>query len=99
MMHLNAFNMKRKSFTIILFFFIHFSAISQSPSWAWAKNSGGINSDGGKSVCTDLNGNIYVTGYYAGPIAFGTATLNSIGTINVFIAKYDKSGNVLWAKN
>ncbi|HXD91728.1 MAG TPA: T9SS type A sorting domain-containing protein [Bacteroidia bacterium] len=67
----------------------------------WAKRVGGTVSDVGNSVSTDAFGNIFVTGGFSSPtIAFGTYTLtNASGNNNIFIAKYDANGNVLWAKN
>lgn len=70
----------------------------------WAKNHGGITAtmgEGGNSVTTDNSGNIFVTGYYTSPtVVFGAYTLTNSGTgFTTFLAKYDGSGNVLWAKN
>lgn len=66
----------------------------------WAKSSGGIYDDVGYSVAADLNGNILVTGYYYSPsITLGSYTLTNAGGGDIFIVKYDPSGNVLWAKS
>ncbi|MFH1005315.1 MAG: T9SS type A sorting domain-containing protein, partial [Bacteroidota bacterium] len=50
----------------------------------------------------DANGNILVAGYfYSSSIIFGSTTLTNAGsnTRDMFLAKYDASGNVLWAKS
>jgi hypothetical protein len=69
----------------------------------WAKSAGGTEFDFGKAISTDASGNILVTGEFALPtITFGTTTLTnsgSVGTKNIFVVKYDPSGNVLWAKS
>jgi hypothetical protein len=68
----------------------------------WAKQMGGSAQDVVHSVATDAFGNSYVTGaFYASPTAtFGNITLtNSSNDWNMFIAKYDPNGNVIWAKN
>ncbi len=67
----------------------------------WAKRAGGTGGDYGRSVATDASGNIYVTGYFNSPsIAFGATTLtNASNYTDIFIAKYDAAGNVLWAKS
>jgi hypothetical protein len=46
-----------------------------------------------------LNGDIYVVGAFLGStITFGSFTLNNAGTLDdIFLAKYDASGNVIWA--
>jgi hypothetical protein len=66
----------------------------------WAKRAGGLNGDMARAVATDPSGNVYITGYYTDPITFGPFLLHnqSIGS-DIFITKYDGSGNVLWAKS
>jgi hypothetical protein len=64
----------------------------------WAKSAGGTNSDYANSVAVDASGNIYLAGYFASPtITFGSTTLTNAGSYNIFLAKYDANGNVLWA--
>ncbi len=66
----------------------------------WAKNEGVNGKVAAKSVCTDLNGNIFLYGEFNSPsITIGTTTLFNFGNYDVFIVKYDSNGNVLWAKN
>ena len=66
----------------------------------WAKSAGGNNSDGSNSVTTDFNNNIIITGNFQSPIVtFGTDTITNADSANIFIVKYDPSGNVLWAKS
>lgn len=62
----------------------------------WVKKFGGTDRDAGFAVTTDSSGNIYVTGTYSSPlIIFNNDTLINNG--NIFIAKYDSSGNEIWA--
>jgi len=73
---------------------------AQTPNWVWAKSAGSTSLDQGRCVATDANGNVFATGYYYGPsITFGTITLNNLGSGDVFLVKYDASGNVLWANS
>ncbi len=66
----------------------------------WAKSAGGANEDDGWSLSTDAGGNVFVTGQFWSPtITFGSITLINAGVSNVFVAKYDANGNVLWAKS
>ncbi len=65
----------------------------------WAKGAGGGSNDEGYSVSTDASGNIYLSGYFTQPSNFGTIRLTSAGQADLFLAKYDPSGNVLWAKS
>ncbi|NVO01842.1 MAG: SBBP repeat-containing protein [Bacteroidetes bacterium] len=74
-------------------------ANAQSPAWTWAKFAGGTGDEIGKSVATDNHGNTYVTGYFtSSTITFGSTVLTCSGNKDVFVAKYDVVGNVLWAK-
>jgi hypothetical protein len=68
----------------------------------WAKRAGGTDFDEGHSISTDVNGNSYITGFFRGTITFGTftfTTFTAAGGPDIFVAKYDSSGNVIWAKN
>jgi len=68
----------------------------------WAKRAGGTDSEKGYGIATDLNGNVFVTGYFQSTsVVFGATTLvNTAGaSFDIFVAKYDPSGNVLWAKS
>lgn len=66
----------------------------------WAKSAGGNSSDKGTGIAADDDGNVYATGYFYSPtIAFDTIVLTKADTYDIFIAKYDSSGNVLWAKS
>lgn len=73
---------------------------AQSPDWQWAKSVGGINDEDSRSVSTDAGGNVYITGrFMSSSITFDTTTLTNAGSGDIFIVKYDSSGNVLWAKS
>lgn len=64
----------------------------------WVKGAGGGSNDEGYSLSTDVSGNIYLSGYFTQPSNFGTIRLTSAGQADLFLAKYDPAGNVLWAK-
>jgi hypothetical protein len=70
-----------------------------SQGWQWAKSSGGLNNDQGRAVCTDPSGNVIVAGGYAAPsMQIGTVTINSLGSGDIYLAKYDPNGNVIWVQ-
>ncbi len=64
----------------------------------WAQGEGGGSNDEAYAVKVDGQGNIYVAGYFNSNALFGTITLSTTGISDAFIAKYDSSGTVLWAK-
>ncbi|MFZ4563460.1 MAG: hypothetical protein ACOYNU_08790, partial [Bacteroidales bacterium] len=73
-------------------------SFSQSTEWLWAKGAGGPNDEMGVSVATDASGNVFVAGYFKSPsLTLGSFTLTRTGSCNVFLAKYDAGGNVIWA--
>ena len=62
----------------------------------WATSAGGLGADTVTGIATDNAGYLYITGYFnSSSITFGTTTLTnaSAGTNDIFIAKYDISGN------
>jgi hypothetical protein len=66
----------------------------------WARRYGGKSSDWVRSVASDSIGNIYITGYYRDSIAFDSIHYlkKSIGGYDMFLAKMDPKGNVVWAE-
>ncbi len=89
----------KKIYLTILIAFISIYGFAQAPNWAWAKSAGGAASSYGASCSTDASGNIIVTGAFeSSSITFGTTTLTNAGFKDMYIVKYDPSGNVLWAK-
>jgi Secretion system C-terminal sorting domain len=96
------------SFTLLnpsLLFMNFIAKISPSGIVIWAKNIAGsagvVRTWGGLDVAAD---NVYVTGSYNVPVAtIGAFTLtNSCSTgdsTDIYVAKYDAFGNVLWAKS
>lgn len=64
----------------------------------WAVKGGGPGSDRGLSVKTDAAGNSVITGYYYNTATFGTQNITASGLQDIFIAKYDNTGTLLWVK-
>lgn len=73
--------------------------IDPSGNPVWAVSAGGSNSDLAYGISVDPAGNSYITGYFVGTATFGTTTLTSNGSADIFVAKIDPSGQILWAKN
>ncbi len=65
----------------------------------WARNAAGTNDDAATALGTDAHGNIYVAGNFASStLLFNTTTLTNSGGYDLFVAKYNTNGKVLWAK-
>jgi Secretion system C-terminal sorting domain/Beta-propeller repeat len=72
--------------------------------WAFDLNGRGFG-DWGSSITTDNFSNIYITGSFVDTVDFdpGAGTYNLIADTSIgnkaFVAKYDSSGNLIWAKS
>ena len=64
----------------------------------WAKRAGGPDADEGKSIVSDDAGNTHVTGFFEGTSLFGTISLTSSGSRDIFAGKYDYKGDIMWMK-
>jgi len=68
----------------------------------WARSFGGTNGDSARAIAIDGQDNCYVTGYfYSTNFLVGNVTLTNFaanGYGSLFIAKFDPSGNLLWAR-
>ncbi|RYE17066.1 MAG: T9SS type A sorting domain-containing protein [Sphingobacteriales bacterium] len=73
-------------------------ALAQA-NYEWVETEGSEFGDGGMDVVADLDANSFVTGYFAGTVQFGNTLLTSQGDQDIFIAKYDSDGNVIWANS
>ena len=81
---------------------IFFAKYDTAGNYVWAKSIGSIFNDRSYSIAIDGTGNVYITGYFSDTADFDpgidTANLTANGN-NIFIAKYDSTGNYLWAKS
>ncbi|MDP2302774.1 MAG: T9SS type A sorting domain-containing protein [Ignavibacteria bacterium] len=66
----------------------------------WGVTGGGLkSSEQANDVVIDAAGNIYVTGIYLDTATFSGTVLNGNGLGEIFIAKYDPNGSLVWAKS
>ncbi len=64
----------------------------------WSKRFGDTDYQEGLSVAVDGAGNVLLTGWFGGTADFGGGPLTSAGDMDIFVAKFDSSGNHLWSK-
>ena len=55
-------------------------------NWLWATKAGGSNFDQGYGIAIDDYTNSYVTGYFGGTATFGSYSLTSSGSYDIFVA-------------
>jgi gliding motility-associated-like protein len=87
---------------VFLLFCLTSTSVAQEDAlFSWAKYMGGSDGDSGGDIAVDADGNVYTTGYFRNTADFdpgpGTFNLTSAGIIDIFIAKQDPDGNLLWA--
>lgn len=83
---------------------IFFAKYDATGNFIFSKKIGGTLDDIGREIHVDSLGNIYIIGYFQGTnVDFdpgpGSALLSSTGNYDIFFAKYDNSGNYLFAKS
>jgi hypothetical protein len=71
---------------------------SPSGELVWDAAAGSLLNDYAFDAAFDGAGNLIVVGNFAGTIDFGGGSLTSAGGDDLFIAKYDPTGALLWSK-
>ncbi len=70
-------------------------------NFLWAISIGGTHTDVVYSIAADHSGNVVVTGRYGNSVDFdpgpGTSLLNTVGYMDMYVAKYSASGSLMWA--
>lgn len=64
----------------------------------WSKIFGDTSYQSPVGIASDAQGNVYVAGSFYGTIQLGGMPLISAGSGDVFLAKFDLTGNHLWSK-
>ena len=73
--------------------------VSPKGEFLWVRSGGGSKIDRGYAVATDNQGFVSVTGHFQSEDAtFGTFKPTLAGDYDIFIARYDNQGNLLWLK-
>ncbi|MGZ4089990.1 MAG: T9SS type A sorting domain-containing protein [Bacteroidia bacterium] len=65
----------------------------------WARTDGYIYNEKALGIACDNSGNIAICGYFRDTTMFGSNYSVSNGEEDMFVAKYDASGNFLWMRN
>lgn len=79
---------------------VFLTKINTNGNVLWAKQIGGINSSiGVQEIILDKKSNIYITGYFSGLTDFGGTILTDSTTADIYVAKYDSTGNLILASS
>ena len=71
--------------------------VDPAGKFLWARRGGGTLTDRGYGVVPDAEGNCYVTGHYQSTDAeFEGRIIGNSGGYDVFVAKYDHDGQLVW---
>jgi len=62
----------------------------------WVNTAGGPEQDLGLALATDNYDNVYVTGSFEDTATFGESTISSLGNQDIFLVKYNSSGEQIW---
>ena len=78
---------------------IFVAKLNSSGTFLWSVKVGGSNRDGNSGgIGTDSSGNVYITGDFESYNAkFGSFTLSTSGSTDIFLAKLNSSGTFQWA--
>lgn len=78
------------------------SKMDANGNLVWAKSLGGSAGDSPMGLAIDPSGNVYITGGFYGTTDFdpgvGVFNMTSGGQSDIYIAKYDVNGDLVWAK-
>jgi gliding motility-associated-like protein len=91
-----------KAITIILFILpASLFVYSQGPRFNWARQTGSSGNELSNSITLHSSGYIYNTGSFSNSVDFDLGpgvTSFSANDHDIFVSKYDTSGNFIWAK-
>ena len=73
-------------------------ATEVGPRGVWPRAFGGPERDTAQGIAVDSQGSSYVIGHFQGSSTFGTVPLAGAGLTDVFVAKLDPRGQVVWAR-
>jgi hypothetical protein len=93
--------MKKRRFPVLLIILgsLLISYHLDAQNLFWSNQIGGTGDDGAKSGCCDKEGNFYIAGHFKSlECYFQKDTLVRHGIDDLFLAKYDPSGNELWVR-
>ena len=79
---------------------IYVAKYNSSGTLQWVRSAGGTGDAYGTGIAVDASGNVYITGTYSGTDTFASGvSLTAEGISDVYVAKYNSSGTLLWVRS
>lgn len=78
---------------------IFIAMFSQEGAFLWSRRAGGQSADYVTGLAIDAAQNIVITGYYYNSLNFGDTSLISSGSSDIFTAKFNPGGDLLWTNS
>jgi hypothetical protein len=75
------------------------SGTPTGPKTVWVAKAGGENLDAPCSCALTASGSLHVAGFFEGKTSIGQASLVSLGSYDIFLARLSPSGQFQWAKS
>ncbi|RBP39118.1 hypothetical protein DES53_110142 [Roseimicrobium gellanilyticum] len=72
---------------------------AEAPEFAWMSHGVGVKNGKTRAICFDREGNVFLAGEVTGDSSFGEIQMKSKGGMDFVLAKLDKEGRFLWARN
>ncbi|MCC2548454.1 SBBP repeat-containing protein [Hymenobacter sp. BT175] len=86
-------------FGLFCFLLINNLAWAQVPDFQWTRTVVAPGDMFSKDVAVDKAGNVFVTGSYFKSLTLGSIQLIGKTTSNIFLAKYNAAGTLIWARS
>ena len=64
----------------------------------WVRGAGGVGNDFSLGASVDGAGDVYIVGSFEGTATFETTPLTSNGDLDLFVAKYSSTGDLVWVR-
>lgn len=87
----------KKTITLFSFLFLNLGILF-SQDFDWAKTIISDGNDEFQAVEIDEDGNIFTLGNFSNTAILTGVTLNAVGNSNIFLAKYNPEGDLIWVK-
>jgi FlgD Ig-like domain len=73
------------------------NAMATTPAHLWSQRFGDEAAQRGSCLSSDASGNVFISGQFEGTVDLGGDLLTSEGDHDIFLAKFDASGNHQWS--